>query len=310
MTMNRRSFLSALTLASFYSVSMPGSQNPVKKNLPKAMQASAATNEAPDESHRIAQQLFDTADEQNWKRLSVGEIMAKAGATFVGTPYVGGTLETGTTEHCTVNLQGLDCVTFFENMLAFARCVKKDTRGLEAMKEEVEWTRYRDGKCTGYTSRLHYTGDWIVNNVAKDVVFNITQKLGGVVFPLHVDFMSKNPQYYKALQKEPDLVAVIADQERTLSARRHWYIPVEKIAGIESQLRSGDIIAIATSKQGLDYSHTGMISKSTDGVAHFLHASLAKKQVVLDDAISVYVRSVKTNLGISVLRPRDIAVSR
>ena len=53
-----------------------------------------------------------------------------------------------------------------------------------------------------------------------------------------------------------------------------------------------------------------MISKSDDGVARFLHASLAKKQVVLDTAISAYVRSVKTNIGISVLRPCDVSARR
>lgn len=269
--------------------------------------ADSIVKDTRDASEAVAENLFAIAEREEWRKLEIGEIMARAGRTFVDTPYVGGTLEGEGPERCVVNLTALDCVTFFENMLAFARCVKAGKHDLAAMKESVEWTRYRNGKIAGYTSRLHYTGDWITNNVEKDVVENITRRLGGVAFPLHVDFMSKNPKYYKALQRDPSLVDVIAAQERTLSARRHWYIPKDNVAGIEKDLRSGDIIAITTSKAGLDYSHTGMIYRSPDGVAHFLHASSAKKKVVLDAAISEVLATVPTNTGITVLRPLPLS---
>lgn len=262
-------------------------------------------DDASDSTSRIAQRLFELADKEHWQDETIGRIMASAGRTLVGTPYVGGTLESDGPEQCVVHLEGLDCVTFFENMLAFARCVKAGKHSLEHMKDEVEWTRYRNGKVLSYTSRLHYTGDWITNNVEKNVVTNITRQLGGIPFPLKVGFMSKNPKYYKALQRNPEWIAVIAAQEKTLSARQHWYIPKEKVASIESKLQSGDIIAITTSKEGLDYSHTGMIYKTPDGIAHFMHASSAKKKVVLDEAISEVLKTVPTNTGITVLRPRE-----
>lgn len=272
----------------------------------QTQQPTQSSSLEPAATELIAQRLFETAERENWQQLGVGEIMAKAGRTFVDTPYVGGTLENDGPEQCVVNLTALDCVTFFENMLAFARCVKQGTPTLEAMKEAVTWTRYRHGKISGYTSRLHYTGDWIMNNVEKDVVSNITTQLGGVPFPLLVNFMSNNPKYYKALQREPELVPVIASQERALTARRHFYIPKDKVESIEKDLHSGDIIAITTSKSGLDYSHTGMIYKTPDGVAHFLHASSAKKKVVLDSSISYVLSTVPTNTGITVLRPVNI----
>ncbi|MFM8471956.1 MAG: N-acetylmuramoyl-L-alanine amidase-like domain-containing protein [Candidatus Kapaibacterium sp.] len=259
-----------------------------------------------DRSVPIADTLFAVAEREGWKGLETGEIMAMAGLRLVGTPYVGGTLESEGPEQCVVNLTALDCVTLFENMLAFARCVQAGRHDLQAMRESVEWTRYRNGKRSGYASRLHYTGDWIVNNIEKDVVTDVTRSLGGIPFPLHVDFMSSNPRFYKALQRDSGLITVIAAQERTLSARRHWYIPKDKVAAIEKDLRSGDIIAITTSKSGLDYAHTGMICRTDDGVAHFLHASSAKKKVVLDAAISEVLATVPTHTGITVVRPLSL----
>ncbi len=250
-----------------------------------------------------ATELFKRAQKERWKNLPIGEIMVKMGLSVVGTPYVGGTLETDGPEQCVIRLDGLDCVTFFENCLAFARCIKKGSEGIEAMRTEVQRTRYRDGRVDGYASRLHYTAEWISDNVRKGVVENISRSLGAVPFPLHVDFMSTHPNSYKQLASDPSLVMRIATTEQSINGMQHFYIPKAQVAGIESRLQSGDIIAIATSKKGLDYAHTGMIARSDDGQARFLHASLANKKVTHDTTLSGYLATVTTHIGVSVVRP-------
>ncbi len=238
-------------------------------------------------------------------RLPIGERMGKIGMLFVGTAYVGGTLE-GETETCRIDLTGLDCVTFFESVLGIARITKKPDPTFENLVKEITRTRYRDGKLDGYTSRLHYTADWIANNVKKGTVKDITQELGGVEFPLKVSFMSEHPQYYAPMAADSTLIPEIAQTEQEINAMKHYYIPKENVKDIESKLQTGDIIAIATDKAGLDYAHTGLAYRDDRGKLRFLHASIARKRVFLDKPLSSYLKTVTSHIGITVVRPLEV----
>lgn len=246
------------------------------------------------------------AKKQGWATLPIGEVVVKVGSQLKGLPYVGGTLE-GEPEVCKASFSGLDCVTFFETSLCLSRCIKKGTTSYDDFINEVTYTRYRDGKLTDYTSRLHYTADWIANNEEKKVVQNITPSLkGNKPFPnFGVGFMSTNSKYYPALVSNPNLITVISKQEKTVNQRKHPIIPKNAIASIENDLQNGDIIAIATSKKGLDYAHTGIIYK--DGATtRFFHASSTKKIVMIDARLSEYINSVSHYLGIAIARPLEV----
>ncbi len=237
-------------------------------------------------------------------KLPIGERMGKVGMLMLGTPYVGGTLE-GEPESCKIDLTGLDCVTFFENVLGIARVMRKGDAKFQDLTAEIARTRYRDGKIDGYTSRLHYTADWIANNVEKGIVKNITRELGGVEFPLKVSFMSEHPQYYPPLVSDSTLVPEIAQREQAVNSLKHYYIPSANVKAIQPQLQTGDIIAVATSKEGLDYAHTGIALRDERGNLRFLHASLTRKRVFLDKTIATYLKTVPTHIGITVVRPLE-----
>ncbi len=285
--MDRRSFLGVL-LAPMALQSLRSSR---KKNTdPHAT------------SRYIYSQALRRAKEEHWNELSMGDLVAKTGSLFVGTPYVGGTLEGDGPEVCRVDLTGLDCVTLFESALAIARVIKKRGSTWDDLVREVTTTRYRNGTLDGYTSRLHYTSDWIDDNVRKSVVADVTQGLGGVLFPVQVNFMSENPKYYKPLTTDSSLVSVMSAIERRLGTTTRYYIPKDAIAQVEEYIESGDIIAITTSKAGLDYSHTGIAIREGN-TTRLMHASSQKKKVILDGRISDYVQSVRSHTGITVVRP-------
>lgn len=253
-------------------------------------------------SSYIYSQTMRRVAAEKWNRLPIGDLMGNIGTLLLGTPYVGGTLEGAGPEVCRADLTGLDCVTFFENVLAMARCSKLGTPSWDAFIKQITRTRYRDGQLDGYTSRLHYTAEWIENNVSKGIVSDVTHDLGGEVFPVRVSFMSEHPQYYPALKADTALVGTMASIERRLATTTRYIIPREKIADIEPLLKTGDIVAIATSKAGLDYAHTGLVVRE-GSVARLMHASLTKKKVILDERLSDYIASVKTHIGVSILRP-------
>src|ERR1700746_3941869 len=62
-------------------------------------------------------------------------------------------------ESPSVNFQGMDCWTFFEIALSFARMLNEPESNWtpERLLHYIEIDRYRGGECTGeYFSRLHY----------------------------------------------------------------------------------------------------------------------------------------------------------
>src|SRR6185503_3904966 len=130
----------------------------------------------------------------------------------------------------------------------------------------------RGGRLDGYLSRLHYTSEWIADNIAKGVLEDVTPSLGGVPFPLRVDFMSRHPERYPALRDNPALADSMRDIERRINSTRRTHVPRDRVTAIERKLRSGDLVAITTSLWGLDYAHTGIIIRE-GAKARLLHAS-------------------------------------
>ncbi|NNK19492.1 MAG: DUF1460 domain-containing protein, partial [Maribacter sp.] len=85
-----------------------------------------------------------------------GKTIVAVGKTFLGTPYVAKTLEIGEIETLVVNLQGLDCTTYVENVLAFSLLLREGKSDFDAFTNNLETIRYKNGKLDGYASRLHY----------------------------------------------------------------------------------------------------------------------------------------------------------
>lgn len=235
----------------------------------------------------------------------IGEAMVEIGKSFIDTPYVAGTLDKYMDEGLVVNLQGLDCVTFVENCLVFARCVKKGKTTFEDYKKELENIRYRDGQIDGYGSRLHYFCDWIYNNESKGIVKNISQDVGGVIYNKKIDFMSTHTKSYKQL-KDSKSLEMVQIAEEAINSRDYYYIPTNKISSVYDKLQSGDIIATTTTISGLDVTHTGLVYKDDSGT-YFLHASLKYKKVIIStNELQQYIEEDSKKTGIMVARPQEV----
>ncbi len=252
--------------------------------------------------------LLARAERERWRERPIGEVVGLFGRALAGTPYVAGTREGPGDETCRVLLDGFDCVTCVETCLGLARVLELQPPGsrpgLDELRAAVTRTRYRGGRVAGYASRLHYTAEWIADNVARGALADVTPELGGVPYPVRVSFMSGHPGLYPALRAEPALVESLRAVERYISATPLTYVPRARVAAVEARLRTGDIVAITTSQDGLDYSHVGLIVRDRAGRPRFLHASSARGRVVLDDRLSAYLgRMPAGHTGISVLRP-------
>jgi hypothetical protein len=255
--------------------------------------------------------LVSRARSANWKSLPIGERTAAVGQALVGTRYKHFTLEIDNRiESPSVNFQGMDCWTFFEISLAFARMLDEPEENWtpDQLLHYIEVDRYRGGECTGeYLSRLHYLEDWLADNDRRGLVEDLTRSLGGRSVPHSAREMTQGWRHYRYLAANRSLLGPLAQMEARVSSRPLYQIPKNRVAGIESKLQSGDIIGIISRDRGGLYStsHVGLALRTNDGVLHFLHASAPHNygRVLVDSRLSGYLYRFRTDSGILVARP-------
>lgn len=258
-----------------------------------------------DYDEMLCKKKFKLFVDAGLKDKSIGDVIGEVGKSFIGTDYVAGTLDKNMDEKLVIDLTGLDCVTFVENCLTFARCVKKGKTSFEDYKKELEKIRYRDGMLDGYSSRLHYFCDWIYNNEDKGIVKNITAEIGGVSYDKKIDFMTSHVKSYKQLGDKANLDN-IRTAEEAINSRYMYYIPKNDIHKAYDSMQTGDIIATTTKIDGLDVTHTGYVYKEGGGT-YFMHASSVKKQVIISEMeLEEYILSDSKKTGIMVARPQDV----
>ncbi|MDT0620621.1 N-acetylmuramoyl-L-alanine amidase-like domain-containing protein [Croceitalea vernalis] len=233
---------------------------------------------------------------------SFNEHLLEVGKTFLGTPYVEKTLEFGKTEALVINFRGLDCTTFVENTLAISLLQKQEKTDFSSFTDNLKTIRYRNGILDGYSSRLHYFTDWIRNNEEKGLVKDITADLGGIELNKSINFMGTHRELYPFLSDDTNYQRII-ETETSLAKKTLCYLPQKEIKKSEAYMKSGDIIALATSIKGLDVTHTGIAFKKPNGRIHLLHASSSGEVKITEVPLVDYLKKVKNNIGIIVARP-------
>lgn len=226
---------------------------------------------------------------------------------LLGRPYVGQTLEGHGDEPLVVNTRQLDCTTLVETVTALVMCVQSQQISFSAFTDNLCRLRYRQGVRQGYTSRLHYFTDWIMDNEQLGLVKEQFSYLPPfkAVQTVRVSYMSTHPQRYEALRRHPEYVPVIARTERNISGRHFRYIPkgaLTNTQAVRSAVHDGDIIAITCNKKGLDIAHLGFAVWKSDGL-HLLNASSIHKKVVEEPmTLRQYLFKHPSHTGIRVIR--------
>jgi hypothetical protein len=84
---------------------------------------------------------IEQLNQANLAHKEMGDLMEFIGKSFLQTPYVAQTLEVGDTESLVVNLLGLDCTTFVENVLALACMVQEGKTSFDDFRDNLETSR-------------------------------------------------------------------------------------------------------------------------------------------------------------------------
>lgn len=251
---------------------------------------------------RILQRFWQYAERHNLKELPVSQRIIPIAHFFIGTPYKSHTLEVSQKDLPVINLRAFDCVTFVENVLALAYLAEYNDSSTRQFVQNIMLLRYRDGQALDYTSRLHYSSDWLYEMQRQNILTDLTRFAGGILRQDKVSFMSDHSERYPALKSNPELLARIKEIEKNINQREHYYIPKDKINESCPRIREGDVILITTNIKGLDTSHLGFALKK-NGQTYLVHASSDGKKVMISkNPLQDYMADIRSQSGIMVGR--------
>ncbi len=249
--------------------------------------------------------LFKKA--KSLKSKSMASYMVFFGREFKGVPYVAKTLEKNANEKLVVNLRQLDCTTYVETVLALSRSMAQRKPTFANYCENLRKVRYRNGN-VAYPARQHYFTYWIQENTKEGIVKNIQSPNPpfSAIQTVKADYMTTHLKSYPMLTGKPQWVKQIAEMEKSITGTKQRYIPTSAVTNsdvMRKTVHDGDIIAIVTTKAGLEISHIGIAVWHNDGL-HMLNASSLYHKVVEDsNLLHTYLRKQTTALGIRIARP-------
>lgn len=199
-------------------------------------------------------------------------------AALLGAPYVAHALVGSATEAEAIvaPLDGFDCVTYVESVLALARSA--DPAGFV---EELRALRY-EGGAVEWKRRNHYMTDWVRRNARAGTVRTVAPGTLG-------------KRVEKTLSTVPGL-----------SPRRARFavVPKGRVRALLPRLANGDVLLFASTKAGLDVFHCGFLVLA-GGSIRLRHASRSAGRVVEEDL----ARFLAANrmAGVIAARPLDPA---
>jgi cell wall-associated NlpC family hydrolase len=229
---------------------------------------------------RVEQLLSQTKHDR-----SIGSRIDGLSRRLLGRPYKPNPLigSAVTAEVFTASLDGFDCVTYIETVLALARASNVD-----AFTEWLRKVRYERGRIQ-WERRNHYMTLWIRNNLREGIVKPVSRPAVATI------------SMERLLNVVPGLPA-----ERT----RMKCVSKRAMPRLERNLQTGDLIFFASTRKNLDVFHAGIIVRDGKRVL-MRHASRSQGSVVEQD-LGEFLKANRM-AGVIVVRPqavtRRVAVS-
>jgi hypothetical protein len=204
----------------------------------------------------------------------LGRRLARISSRFLGRPYIVNPLEGSRSapEVFKVSLDGFDCVTYMETVLALAQ---SDT--LDGFIDAIRAMRYEGGD-VDWRCRNHYMLDWVRNNESRGIILDMTMGAS-------------------AVEKTRTLAVIDGLPPKKITFR---CFPKKNFATVRSLIQTGDLILFASTRKMLDVFHTGLLIKD-DEMILLRHAARAAGAVV-EQALTEFLDAHRMS-GFILLRP-------
>jgi hypothetical protein len=190
---------------------------------------------------------------------------------YAANPLIG---SPDTPEVFVASLDGFDCVTFIETVVALARASDADDFAMRLRR-----IRYEKG-CVEWDRRNHYVTDWIRNN-SRDG---------------NVTLFSVRGVPATTRERVLNVVPGLGPKRARIRC-----VPKPETPRLEPHLQTGDVIFFASTKKNLDVFHGGIIVRK--GAAIFMrHASRSAERVV-EQELTDFLEANRM-AGVMVVRPQ------
>ncbi|HVB81943.1 MAG TPA: N-acetylmuramoyl-L-alanine amidase-like domain-containing protein [Candidatus Binataceae bacterium] len=196
---------------------------------------------------------------------------------FLGHPYKPNPLigSPDTAEVFTSSLDGFDCVTYIETIVALARA-----SNIDDFTEWLRKIRYERGRIQ-WERRNHFMTQWIRNNTRQGIIRPVSMPA--------VPIVSRE----RVLNVVPGLAA-----RRTCVK----CVPKAAVPRLEPHLQSGDLIFFASTRKHLDVFHAGIIAR--DGKRVLMRHASRSRGLVVEQELSDFLKANRMT-GVIVVRPQE-----
>ena len=195
---------------------------------------------------------------------------------FLGYPYLADPLigSSDTREVFTASLDGFDCVTYIETILALARASNVD-EFVECLRK----IRYEQGRIE-WERRNHYMTQWIRNNVGEGLLKPVSMP----AVPTH------------SRERILSVVPGLAEQRTHVKC-----VPKSAVPRAAEHLRTGDVICFVSTRKNLDVFHAGIIVR--DGKRVLMRHASRSRGFVVEQELSEFLKANRM-AGVIVVRPQ------
>jgi hypothetical protein len=193
------------------------------------------------------------------------------GQTYRPSPLIG---SVDTPEVFTASLNGFDCVTYIETILALSRSA--------TVADFVKWLRkirYEQGRIQ-WNRRNHYMTGWIRNNAREGIIRHMRNGMPAVT-----------------KERILDVVPGLAAQRTRLQC-----IPKSSLRSLKSHLQTGDLIFFASTRKNLDIFHGGIIVR--DGKRILMRHASRSRGTVVEQNLDEFLKANRM-AGVIVVRPSE-----
>ncbi len=182
-----------------------------------------------------------------------------------------------------INLHGLDRLGFVNTVMAIAHASTQKLPRVKEYERFYEQFSRRKGQDDGFASQLFYGAEWIVDNIYRGNLKEMTEYVGGGGFKVKTfDYMTRHRDEFPALKDQAVFDAVRMNE---MGYRSHRLPHLKKQSAgnkpLHELMLDGDIILMLSSDIDYDIYDIGFIEMK-DGEPYLIHIS-RDKGVVTED---------------------------
>lgn len=182
-----------------------------------------------------------------------------------------------------IRLDSLNQREFIYMAIAAAKTAEQSVPMLHDFEKNLEDISRRKGKDEGFSSQFLYGADWIIDNVYRGNLKEMTEYLdGGSYKTKTLDYVSRHQEEFPAMAN-PDVADKVKVVEFGYRGHRIPHLKKQSIGNknVKELLQNGDIIILNPHDTDFDIYDIGIVSFE-NGEPHLIHISKQTNKVSTD----------------------------